>query len=160
MQVPNSGWNGRAGVDPVVTGDARQPIIERGVACSNSDQPVRTATRRCLPTRWKRAFAPTNARSAPRASTTSWKTSARTAAVDLFPDQLGRRGTGKATTSLGSTQGAPRSSTGPLIRKSMRGSRQPSSPYRLTTDKVRDDDSQQAHAPADACVALERQAVK
>jgi hypothetical protein len=101
----------------------------------NSDQPVKTARRRCPLTRGKHAFAPTNVRFARRVLTTCLRTSARIAAVDLFPDRSDRRGIGKATISLGRTRRVPKSSTGPLIRKSMLGFRQPSRPYRLTNDR-------------------------
>ena len=110
-------------------------VIQREVACLSLGQPVRTATRRCLLTHSKHAFAPTSARFASRVWTMCLRTSARTAAVDLFPDQSDRRGTGKATIFLGRTLRVPRSSIRPLIRKFMLGSRQPSRPYRLTNDR-------------------------
>src|SRR6266571_3397360 len=110
-------------------------VTEREVACLNSDRPVRTATNRCFPTRLMRASAPTSARSAPRVSITSWRTSARTAVADLFPDQSGPRRTGKVTTSLARTQRVPRSSTGRLISQFMRASQPQSKPYRLTNDR-------------------------
>ena len=104
--------------------------------CLNSGQPVRTAIRRCLLIRSKRAFAATNALSAPGASKGCSKTSARTAAVDLSPDQSDQRRTGEAITSLARTPRVPESDTDRSIRSSMHASRRPSGPYRLTNDKT------------------------
>src|SRR5262249_46321130 len=70
-------------------------------ACLNSDQRVRTATRRCLPIRLKHGFAPMSARSALRALITSLRTSARTAAADSYPDRFGRRKNLKGDNYLG-----------------------------------------------------------
>jgi hypothetical protein len=118
-------------------GEVKGPYKGCQRTCLNSDRPVRTATRHCLPTRWRRVFAPTSVRFAPPASTRCLRTYARIAAVDLFPDPSDRRGTGKATIFSGRTLRAPRSGTGPLIRRPMRGSRQPSRPYRLTNGRAR-----------------------
>ena len=110
-------------------------VTGRGAACSNSDLRARTATRRCLPTRLRRASAPTSARSAPLVSKTSWRTSARIALVDLFPDQSGRRKTGKATIFSVRTRQAPKSSTGRSIRQSMPAFRPQSRRYPPTNGR-------------------------
>lgn len=122
----------RRAIEPCVSS------TESEAECLSSDPPVRTATRRCLRTRSRRAFAPTSARFAPRVSITSWKTCARTAAADSYPDPSDRRETGKVTTSWVRTLRVPRSSTGPLTRPLMRGSRLQSRPYRPTNDRSRD----------------------
>jgi hypothetical protein len=77
------------------------------------------------------------ARSAPRASIASLRTSARTAVGDSCPDRFDRRTTGKATTILVRIPRVPRSSIGRLIGQSMRGSLRRSKLYRLTNDRIR-----------------------
>ena len=99
----------------------------------SSDRLVRIATRPCLPTRLKRVFAPTSAHFVRRASKTSWRTCARTAAGDSFQGPSDQRRTGKATTSLARIPRAPRSGISRLTRKFMLGSRPQSKPYPLTS---------------------------
>ena len=101
---------------------ARSARVSAGVSrpgkenlCLNLDQPVSTATRRCLPRPSKHAFAPTSARSAQRASKMFLATSAQTAVVGLFLAQSDLRRTGRVTTFLARTQRARRSSTGQLM---------------------------------------------
>lgn len=110
---------------------------QRDTECLNSDRPARTATRRCPQTRLKLESVLTSARSAQRASITCSRMFARTVAAGLFPDQSGRRRTGKVTTSLVRTLRVPRSNTGRLIRQFMRGFRPKSKPYHLTNDRAR-----------------------
>ena len=103
----------------------------------SSDRLVRIATRPCLPTRLKRVFAPTSAHFVRRASKTSWRTCARTAAGDSFQGPSDQRRTGKATTSLARIPRAPRSGISRLTRKFMLGSRPQSKPYPLTSARAR-----------------------
>src|SRR5262245_44591065 len=115
---------------------AHVPVTESEAECLNSDRLVRTATRRYLLSRPRRASAPTNARSAPRVLTASWRMCAQTAAADLLRGRFDRPRTGKATTSLVRTLRVPGSSTGRLMRQSMQGFRPRSGPYRPTGDKA------------------------
>ena len=103
----------------------------------SSDRLVRIAIRPCLPTRLKRVFAPTSAHFVRRASKTSWRTCARTAAGDSFQGPSDQRRTGKATTSLARIPRAPRSGISRLTWKFMLGSRPQSKPYPLTSARAR-----------------------
>src|SRR6266581_4801584 len=71
-----------------------------------------------------------NVRSAQRALTVSWVTSAQTVAAGSFPGPSGRRRTGRVTTSSVRTRRAPRSSTGPLIPQLMPSSQPQSRIFR------------------------------
>ena len=98
----------------------------------SSDRHVRTATRPCLPIRLKRVSARTSAHFARRASKTSSKTYARTAAVDSFRGLSDRRRTGMAITFLARILQVPRCGIGRLTRRFMRDSQPRSKPFPLT----------------------------
>jgi hypothetical protein len=108
-----------------------RPPLQREAACWNSDPHARTATKLCHRIHWKRASAPTSARSAQHALILSWTTSAPIAVAASFPDPSDHRRTGKAITILAKTPPAIKSNTDPWTQRLMHCSRRKFGPYPL-----------------------------
>ena len=102
--------------------------------CSNSDQPVNIAIRRCLPIHLKRESAPMNVRSVPTVLRMCWVMSVQIAEAASYPGLSGRQITGKVTTFSARTRRAQPSNTGRSMPQLMRCSLPPSERSHLRSD--------------------------